>query len=277
MGKIGKTGIRKGKTKKRGRPATGRDPSVTIRLPASLLEWLDAKADNGRSEVIRRLLEESRLRHASRQQRKRGPVAAVAAPLQLVTAEEANAMLAGRHYLGALEYPPRFCIATPERDAVAIYSPPVASHFKTIPDFRPIELARLWQADDAERPLSQFLAASLRWLRQLGPEVDCVFSYADPAQKNDRTKRPHNGTIYQATNFAYVGESRATDYWRTPKGEVISSPVCYRRFKTKSRAKIQALNPKWKLIPGEPKRLYVYGLQRTAAEVLAIIKGRYAL
>jgi hypothetical protein len=249
---------------------------VTIRLPASLIEWIDSRADAGRSDAIRRFLEESRLRHAARQQRKRGPVAAVAAPLQMVTPEEANAMLAGRHYLGPLEYPPRFCIATPERDAVAIYSPPVASHFKSIADFRPIELARLWQADDADRPLSQFLAASLRWLRQLGPDLDCVFSYADPAQKNGRTKRPHNGTIYQATNFAYVGESRATDSWRTPKGETVSAAVCYRRFKTKSREKIQQLNPKWKLLTGEPKRLYVYGLQKTPAEVMAIIKGRYA-
>lgn len=269
--------IKKGKTKNRGRPATGRDPSVTIRLPTSLIEWLDSKADNGRSDLIRRLLEDARLRQASRQQRKRGPVASVGHALQVVTADEASKMLEGRHYLGPLEYQPRFCIATPERDAVAVYSPPVAAHFKTIPDFRPLELARLWQADESDRPLSQFLAASLRWLRHLAPEVDCVFSYADPAQKNDRTRRPHNGTIYQATNFAYLGESRATDYWRTPSGEEISSPVCYRRFKTKSREKIQQLNPKWKLIPGEPKRLYVYGLQKTPAEILAVIKGRYAL
>ncbi|MCW5704896.1 MAG: ribbon-helix-helix protein, CopG family [Bradyrhizobium sp.] len=54
----GKTG------KKRGRPSTGRDPSVTIRLPSALLEWIDSKArenDTGRSEMIRRLIEESRL------------------------------------------------------------------------------------------------------------------------------------------------------------------------------------------------------------------------
>jgi hypothetical protein len=55
-----------------------------------------------------------------------------------------------------------------------------------------------------------------------------------------------------------------------------SSPVCYRRFKTKSREKIQALNPKWKLIPGEPKRLFVYGMKSKPDEVLARIKGRHA-
>jgi hypothetical protein len=54
-----------GKTeKRRGRPATGRDPTVTIRLPAALLEWIDSQAqknETGRSEMIRRLIEESRL------------------------------------------------------------------------------------------------------------------------------------------------------------------------------------------------------------------------
>jgi hypothetical protein len=32
-------------------------------------------------------------------------------------------------------------------------------------------------------------------------------------------------------------------------------------LRPKSREKIQALNPKWKLIPGEPKRLFVYGIK----------------
>jgi Arc/MetJ-type ribon-helix-helix transcriptional regulator len=277
MPKIGKTETNKRKTGKRGRPATGRDPSVTIRLPASLLEWVDNRAKDGRSELIRRLLEEARLRNANKRQRESKPLPDLSnGGLQIISAQEANRIIGEKHYLGAVEYTPRFCITTAERDAVAVYSPPVASHFKRIPGFTPIELARLWQSDETERPLSQFLAASLRWLRKLAPEVDCVFSYADPAARHTMTKAPHRGTIYQATNFAYVGESRATDSWRTSKGEVISSPVCYRRYKTKSRAKIQALNPKWKLIPGEPKRLFVYGLKSKPDEVLARIKGRYA-
>jgi hypothetical protein len=65
MGKSVRPKRRIGKTAKRGRPATGRDPSVTIRLPASLIEWIDGRADSGRSDLIRRLLEESRLRHAA--------------------------------------------------------------------------------------------------------------------------------------------------------------------------------------------------------------------
>jgi len=58
MGNIGKT------EKKRGRPATGRDPSITIRLPAPLLQWIDGEAETleiSRSEMVLRLIEESRL------------------------------------------------------------------------------------------------------------------------------------------------------------------------------------------------------------------------
>jgi len=48
--------------KKRGRPATGRDPMVGFRAPPDLLAELDAYADQarlGRSEAIRRLVEEA--------------------------------------------------------------------------------------------------------------------------------------------------------------------------------------------------------------------------
>lgn len=54
-----------GKTKKRrGRPAKGRDPSITLRLPGELIAWIDQEAIESeitRSEMIRRLVEESRL------------------------------------------------------------------------------------------------------------------------------------------------------------------------------------------------------------------------
>lgn len=49
------------KQKKRGRPATGVDPFVGIRLPESLIEqiadWSDKNGAASRSEAIRRLVE----------------------------------------------------------------------------------------------------------------------------------------------------------------------------------------------------------------------------
>lgn len=53
--------------KKRGRPATGRDPLIGFRAPPSLVVKLDAYAEREglkRSEAIRRLVEEG-LKEAS--------------------------------------------------------------------------------------------------------------------------------------------------------------------------------------------------------------------
>ena len=46
--------------KKRGRPATGRDPHVTSRMPQALIDQVETWAaanKTGRSEAIRRLVE----------------------------------------------------------------------------------------------------------------------------------------------------------------------------------------------------------------------------
>jgi ATP-dependent Zn protease len=52
-----------GKTKKkRGRPATGRDPSITIRIPENVISFIDRQAHGlqmTRSELIRIMIEES--------------------------------------------------------------------------------------------------------------------------------------------------------------------------------------------------------------------------
>ena len=48
--------------KKRGRPATGRDPAITVRLPIALVSAIDrwgASNSFSRSEAIRKLLEQA--------------------------------------------------------------------------------------------------------------------------------------------------------------------------------------------------------------------------
>jgi hypothetical protein len=77
------------------------------------------------------------------------------------------------------------------------------------------------------RPLSQFLAATLRWLKR-ETDADCVFSYADPAARNCVTDLRHSGGIYVATNFVFLGRSRVTDTWQTADGEMVTAAQCYR-------------------------------------------------
>lgn len=188
--------------------------------------------------------------------------------------DEASEILKRGHYLGALEYQPAHVFVTPDRDAVAVYTHPIASHFKGKIGFYPLELARLWQSNEQTRPLSTFLSQTLRALRTLDKSIDCVFSYTDPAQTNVFGEH-HHGGIYRACNFAMLGESRATDHWLTPDGEKISAPKLYRMHKTKSRDKAAELHPDWTLVPGVPKILYVYPLASSALDVCRIIGGRY--
>jgi hypothetical protein len=54
--------VNKGTPKKRGRPATGRDPAITVRLSVALISAIDrwgARNSFSRSEAIRKLLEQS--------------------------------------------------------------------------------------------------------------------------------------------------------------------------------------------------------------------------
>jgi hypothetical protein len=184
----------------------------------------------------------------------------------------ANELLDGNHYLGAAGYQPTYCVTTPTRDALALFAPPVASHFKkALPS--PLELTRLWRTDDCPFPLSQFLSRAIRWIKKEAPSCSCVFSYADPGAINPVTGRPHVGGIYTASNFVFLGEARATDHWLDDDGCRISAARCYRMFKTKSVARIAALKPSWQHVPGSPKYLYVYPLRMKLADVLEAIGG----
>lgn len=66
------------------------------------------------------------------------------------------------------------------------------------------ELNRLCRVEELEEPLSQFVSACLRLLKD---ENWIVVSYSD-------TGMHHNGYIYQACNFIYTGQTKErTDKW----------------------------------------------------------------
>lgn len=199
--------------------------------------------------------------------------------LREITVAEANDLLARAgdgHYLGRAEYLPSHIVATEECDAIAVFAPPTASHFKIkLPGC--LECTRLWQSQERRERgehLSKFLKASCEFIRSAEPECPAIFSYSDPSQHNPATSRWHNGFVYLAARFKKFGDSRVTDYWRDWDGEVVSSPKMYRRHKTKSRDKLRALG--YELIEKPPKALFVYGLALHWREVVNRIGGRYA-
>ncbi|MGD0332973.1 MAG: hypothetical protein ABSA90_06915 [Xanthobacteraceae bacterium] len=179
-----------------------------------------------------------------------------------ITADEADAILTGQHYLGPVEYPPRFALATPGRECVAVFGHPIAAAFKTAALSDPVELVRLWRREGATIRTDHFLHRAIRMLRTLAPECDCVFTYADPGAG-------HTGATYRGCGFSFAGQGRAVDRWQTADG-IISAARAYRLLGTKSRARTLALRPDWQLIEGVAKLLFIYPLRGLSAkEVIA--------
>lgn len=118
-----------------------------------------------------------------------------------------------------------------------------------------LELRRLCCIDDTPKNAeSFFVSRTIKWLRK-NTDWKCIVSYADPAHG-------HEGTIYKASNFKYLGltaggRSLSVDgkefHIRTltmldrPYGREISE-----RYKNK--------DPNIKIIEKPPKHIYVYYL-----------------
>jgi hypothetical protein len=196
-----------------------------------------------------------------------------------ITLSEANAMLAA-HYLGPMNGPIlAYALATPARDAVAIFKPPMAVSLNAAFS-RPLELSRLWRADDCPFPMSQFLAACFGWIkRTMAAEkrpVDCILAYTDPEARNSETARRHRGGVYVAAGFTLLGPSASMPYWLKPDGSRVEARQVQRTYGTKDRAKVAVLDPSLEYVPGEAKTLFVLPVALTVDEVRARLgTGRY--
>ena len=103
--------------------------------------------------------------------------------LDLITAAEANTLIAGKHYLGPVRFPPRYCIATPDRTCVAIFSWPMAASFKV--KFTSLELARLWRSDNSPHRTDHFLNRAVRKLK----EYLCTSTAFSPMRTQAKVRR----------------------------------------------------------------------------------------
>lgn len=126
--------------------------------------------------------------------------------VRYLTNAEATDFLLPRHYSGrkpAISFAFGWYIAGTLKAVLTIGKP--ANHFlctgicgKENAQYV-YELNRLCREDDLQEPLSQFVSACIRrlsWNKDL-----IIVSYAD-------TGANHNGYIYQATNFLYVGKTK---------------------------------------------------------------------
>ena len=124
-----------------------------------------------------------------------------------------------------------------------------------------LELVRLFVFDGYGSNIeSWFLGQTFNWLRENVPHIKALISYSDP-------KEGHCGTIYQATNWLYQGDSlRYNDSWSfkfSEDGEWQHGITIFPTYGTNNPSEIQkqVTSPFW--IRKEPrKHRYVYILTK---------------
>lgn len=113
------------------------------------------------------------------------------------------------------------------------------------------ELTRLWIADWAPPFVeSRTIAVCLRILRR-DKVCKIAMSYADPAQG-------HYGTVYQASNWTFVGQSPKSLQLRFSDGSLMHKRAAFDRYGANHPSKLNAVDPGVQIVhvPGKYKYLY---------------------
>ena len=129
-----------------------------------------------------------------------------------------------------------------------------------------LTLTRLWLSDELPRNSeSRVLGIVLRAL-QRHTSAKFLLTYADPAQG-------HAGTIYQATNWLYIGLSQAMPLYDLGDGRLQQSRSLAHAFGTHSVRYFKRHGVEIAVIPQAPKHRYVHFLDpswRARLHILAL-------
>jgi hypothetical protein len=129
-----------------------------------------------------------------------------------------------------------------------------------------LELRRLVLLDEAERNSeSRVIGFCLRWVRKNMSTVKTIVSYADPAHG-------HEGVIYRASNFSYVGKTPSDKGFTDPEtGKTYHSRALrtkyngtYKPFAMRLRDKLAKGQLVERVLPG--KHCYTYQLHPLAGK-----------
>ncbi len=128
-------------------------------------------------------------------------------------------------------------------------------------EWKVLELRRFVLLDEAEHNSeSRVIGATLRWLK-IHTVVEVIVSYADP-------QYGHQGIIYRASNFKYLGVSAAdTGFRDTETGKVYHSRALRTKYKGEYKPFVQRLREKYangelEMISLPGKHCYEYRLVR---------------
>lgn len=184
--------------------------------------------------------------------------ASIAGELMLKQGNLADAMplILAHHYTKRRTADPMFTLCWERNnsiEAVAVFTSPANKYFGE----GAVELSRLVRLPTLDRPLSQFLALCLSWLKQ-NSELKYCLSYADSGAG-------HHGGIYQASNFIHVAVSKGHAMYRCKtSGDVVSA-----RARDQRR---RVMKDNCERISSASKYLYVFPLNERRRKLLERFK-----
>ena len=114
-------------------------------------------------------------------------------------------------------------------------------------------------------PVSQIVGKVLKEFKKYNPGMRLIVSFADPRQG-------HIGTIYQAMNWIYEGQTPKKYHWIV-KGEEIHSRTFGEKYKTVSN--LLKLDPTAKKIELPGKHRYLYPLDKKMRRDIAKVAREY--
>jgi len=118
------------------------------------------------------------------------------------------------------------------------------------------EFDRMWLSDNMPKYSESIcISKMIKLLRKNHPDLKVLISYADGIRGNI-------GTIYQATNFTYIGEIEGEFYYQPSTGEWIHPVTMWHRYGTRAKDKLNDIfGNDIKHIRGKQYR-YVYFINR---------------
>lgn len=141
----------------------------------------------------------------------------------------------------------------------------IAKPFKMVQG-QVIELVRV-ALNGKQSVTSKAVAISIRLLPKFIPTAKLLVSYADENQG-------HSGTIYQAMNWFYIGDSETT---KTPvmNGKRVHARAIYSRYGTNDIKALQERGIDVHYVKDKPKRKYIYPIDKNLIPMCKELSKEY--
>ena len=131
-----------------------------------------------------------------------------------------------------------------------------------------IELTRIAMTNH-KNPVSRYIGITLKLLKNQCKTVKIVVSYADKENQN------HNGAIYQASNWIYLGLSKCSDKQYFYKGKWTHSKLFQDMKHTKGKEYVEKLTKSLPQRKNSDKYKYIYCFDKELKEKYNKIKVEY--